>query len=88
MLNTGWQRLRGRFSIAQRALLVIVAVLGVAAALYEGLSAWQIAVILIALAAWAWPLGAIVLWIAQGYARADEKDRALRSAIADSDASD
>ncbi len=88
MLNTGWQRPRGRFSVAQRALLVIVAVLGVAASLYEGLSVWQIAVILIALAAWAWPLGAVVLWIARGYARADEKDSALRSAIADSDASE
>jgi hypothetical protein len=69
MVNPGWQRLRGRFSVHQLALLAIAAVLGTAAALYQGLSLWQIAVILIALAAWTWPLGAIVLWIARGYAR-------------------
>ena len=72
MANPGWQHLRGRFSVLQLALLSVAAVLGIAAALYKGLSLWQIAVIVIALAAWTWPFGAIVLWIARGYARAGE----------------
>lgn len=66
------QRLRGRFSVHQRTLLAIAAVLGIGAALYEGLSLWQIAVILIALTAWTWPIGAVAVWIARGYDRTGE----------------
>ncbi len=74
MVNPGWQRLRGRFSVHPRALLAIAAVLGIAAALCEGLSLWQIAVILIASAAWTWPFAAVVLWIARGYAGTEASD--------------
>lgn len=72
MVTPGWQRLQGRLSVHQLALLAIAAVLGIGAGLYVGLSLWQIAVIVIALAAWIWPLGAVVLWIARGYARTGE----------------
>jgi hypothetical protein len=72
MVIPGWQRLQGRLSVHQLALLAIAAVLGIGAGLYVGLSLWQIAVIVIALAAWIWPLGAVVLWIARGYARTGE----------------
>jgi hypothetical protein len=72
MATPGWKHLRGRFSLLQLALLAIATALGIAAALYKGLGLWQIAVILIALAAWIWPFGAIVLWIARGYGRTKE----------------
>jgi len=63
---------RSRLSVNRHALVALAAVLGIAAALYEGLSLWPVAVILIALAAWTWPFGAVVLWIAWGYARTGE----------------
>jgi hypothetical protein len=40
-----------------------------AAGLYQGLSLWQIVVILIAMAAGIWPFVAVGLWIVRGYAR-------------------
>jgi hypothetical protein len=72
MLNRGWQRLRRRFSIAQIALVAMATVVGTAAGLYQGLSLWQIVVILIAMAAGIWPFVAIGLWIVRGYAHTGE----------------
>ena len=51
MLNRGWQRLRGTFSVAQTAFVAMATVVGTAAGLDQGLSLWQIVVILIAMAA-------------------------------------